>query len=470
MALRTTQYTTYQQVLRGIQNNTQRLVRAQEQVATGRRISRPSDDPLGTSKSISLRHEVNGLANYQTSVDEARPIVESAASEIEQASSMMTEARALVLQGLTGTLSQDDRNSIADQLEEVAQGLLGVANSRFGDRYLFAGTDTDNQPFTLDSEGPDRFATYSGNGDEHTVSVSRGVGLELNVPGNELFAGGGYTNTGFAGLTGLQSGTTVDQGTGFTRLMLRADSVAGFEEGVTQAAGTPLTILGDHQLTIDADAGTVRLGDGAAVTIPSPLPDSLQVSNDEGGSVTLDLSAWTGVSSTATLTAEGSIATDGTDWRPVQRTETDLELVIEGVGVIHVDTTELSRTGEELITFQGATNVFDALLGAAQDLRDAEVIGSGAARDRLQERYSELIDHQNNTLVGLGRLGARARRLNETQDRLDELSIQYQDRLSRNEDADLTEVALDLTRSEQTLQVAMASGARLLQQTLLNFL
>lgn len=470
MALRTTQSTTYQQVLLGIQNNTQRLVQAQAQVATGRRISRPSDDPVGTATSINLRQQISNLASYQSSVDEARPIVETAASEIEQASNFMTEARALMLQGLSGTLSQDDRNSIADQIEEVANGLLGVANARFGDRFLFAGTDDGVQPYTLDGEGPDRFASYGGNGDEQTVAVNRGVGLELNVPGSELFSGAGYTSTSFAGLTGLQSGLTVDQGTGFTRVQLRADSVSGFEEGVVQAAGTALTVLGEHALVIDADDQTVTLGDGEPVLIPTPLPSALTVETAGGGSVTLDLSGWTGLSSTASLVAEGSIATNGADWTPVDRTETDLELVIDGVGVIHVDTTELSRTGEELITFQGTTSVFDTLLGAAQDLRDGATVGVDVARARLQERYSELIDQQSNTLVGLGRLGARARRLNETQERLDELSIQYQDQLSRNEDADLTEVALDLTRTEQTLQVALASGARLLQQTLLNFL
>lgn len=470
MNMRPTQSTSYQQVLRGISANTQRLVAAQEQTATGKRILRPSDDPVGTATAISLRRQSSNLDSFLASVEKARPVISTAATEIEQASSLMSEARSLLLQGLNGSLSQEDRNSVADQLKEVAESMMSVGNSRFGDRYLFAGTETATRPFEFDGGGPDRFVEYRGNEEEQTVRIGRDVGVGLNLPGDEIFSGAGYTSTAYAGLTGISTGTTVDQGTGFTRLQARTDSVGGFTNGVALAgSGTP-TVLGDHTLAFNAANSTVSLDDGPNIPIATPLPTALKVHNDAGASVTLDLSGWDGTDSTQTITGEGSISTDGVNFRAVTRTETDLELVLKGIGVLHVDTTALKQSGEEVVTFRGATNSFDAIYGAIEDLRQGDAIGLEAMRGRLEMRYDEFVDHQDQTLVALGRLGARGRRLNDTQMRLDESSIQVIGLISRNEDVDLTEVALELNRTEQTLQIAMASGARLLQQTLLNFI
>ncbi|MFT7678156.1 MAG: flagellar hook-associated protein 3 FlgL [Planctomycetota bacterium] len=470
MNLRPTQSTSYQQVLRGISANTQRLVAAQEQTATGKRILRPSDDPVGAATAISLRRKSSNLDSFLASVEKARPIISTAAVEIEQASSLMSEGRALVLQGLNGSLSQEDRNSVADQIEEVAEALMGVGNARFGDRYLFAGTETGTRPFGTTGSGPDRFVSYQGNSEEQDIRIGRDTSVGLNLPGDELFSGAGYTKTSYAGMTGITSGATVDQGTGFTRLELRTDSVAGFTNGVALAAtGTP-TVLGDHTLAFSATNNTVSLDGGPNIQIATPLPTALKVKNDDGAVVTLDLTGWDGADSSMTITGEGSISADGVNFQAINRTETDLELVLDGIGVVHVNTTGLKRSGEEAVTFKGATNSFDALFGIIKDLREGDVLGLEDMRGRVEMRYDELVNHQDQTLVALGRLGARGRRLNDTQTRLDESSIQVIDLISRNEDVDLTEVALELNRTEQTLQIAMASGARLLQQTLLNFI
>ncbi len=81
------------------------------------------------------------------------------------------------------------------------------------------------------------------------------------------------------------------------------------------------------------------------------------------------------------------------------------------------------------------------------------------------------MDHvEDDLLIGLGVLGARSQRLNASESRGLDVELALKDLLSDVQDADLAEVALDLARSEFSLQAAQASGARLLQNTLLNFL
>ena len=82
----------------------------------------------------------------------------------------------------------------------------------------------------------------------------------------------------------------------------------------------------------------------------------------------------------------------------------------------------------------------------------------------------ELDRNHDNVVGGLGVLGARSQRLAASEQRALDLGLLLQSRLSEAVDADFAKVAIDLARADMILQVAQASGARLMQTTLLNFL
>jgi flagellar hook-associated protein 3 FlgL len=88
----------------------------------------------------------------------------------------------------------------------------------------------------------------------------------------------------------------------------------------------------------------------------------------------------------------------------------------------------------------------------------------------MQSRLGELDRNQDDLLVGLGKLGAASQRIEVAESRLQDLRVTVEGLVSNVEDADYAQVALDLQRAEQTLQLAQATGARLMQQTLLNYL
>ena len=79
-------------------------------------------------------------------------------------------------------------------------------------------------------------------------------------------------------------------------------------------------------------------------------------------------------------------------------------------------------------------------------------------------------DGTANLLSGLGQLGSRVARLDNAETRLSDVDLHLQGLISEEEDADITEVILEMTRAEQTLNVAQATGARLIQNTLLNYI
>lgn len=474
--IRPTQASTFALVRSGLQMNFAKLATAQEHVATGRRILRPSDDVIGTAQSLRTRKQLGQLANYQAAVDTSRPYLEAATSALQDVSGLFSEARALITQSLNGTLNSGDRATIATQLEALHDQLVDVANSKFGDHYLFGGMESGSAPFGVRTVGGVERVVYSGDENVHRVAIGSDTQIGVNVPGNDIFAAFEYGGASLTGTTGLSLGTSANQGSGFAELHVRHDATTGTPgAGITLAnGGADDTILQDHVLVVDATAGTVQLGNGDVVSIPQPGDDDVAnfvVTNEYGAEVHLDFTGFTGVDTTATLTGEGSVAFGDGPYRTLDFTETDVELVNDATGaVIHLNTTGLGREGSELVRFEGNVSAFDALKGAIDDLRSGDDLSTGEIMDRLDQRLSELSRNQQNALNAMGDLGARLERLNDSGERLASMDLNLQGVLSNIESADYADVALELSRAEQTLQLAQLTGSRLMQNTLLNFL
>jgi len=476
MSIRPTQASIFDLVRHGISSNYAALLEAQEQLSSGKRILRPSDDAIGTMRSLSLRRQSSVVEGYLSAIQAARPVMQTAVSEVEEMSGLYTEARALVLQAMNGTLNQGDRNSLAGELELLRASMLEVANARFGEQYLFGGTETGVAPYSETVVLGETRVVYHGDDHVRTAIIGRGTTVATTIPGSQLFGVHTPGGTQYQGLTGVASGTSADSGTGYGTLTLRHDVTTGaLGAGLAFAlGGASDTILGDHALVIDAAAGTVQLGDGPVRSIPGPGDADradFRLVDAGGGELHLDFTGYTGATFTGTVRGDGSIAFDGSSFVGLTLAETDLELTSPTTGaVVHVDTTGITRAGTELVTFPGTTNVFDTLAGIAADLRSGEELGVPAMLDRVTIRMGELERHRENLLQGIAQLGATLARLDTTESGLENVGLHLAALISETEDADISEVVLKLTRAEQTLQIAQATGARLIQQSLLNFL
>lgn len=476
MNIRPTQSSKFALVNSGLSLNFAKLALSQERIATGKRILRPSDDVIGTAKSLSTRKQMSQIGNYRKAIESSRPYLESASSSLQDVSGILTEARALITQGMSGTLNDSDRAIIGGQLEQLVDQLVDVANSQFGDRYLFGGTLSNDPPFAFETVNGVRQVVYNGDDEVQRVKIGSGTEVGINIPGSDIFGLFEYAGAKLSGLTGATLGTSANQGTGYADLIFRHEATVGTPgAGIALAnAGDDDTILQDHLLSVDATAGTVTLGNGSPVPIPQ-VGDAdyadFVVKTADGAEVHLDFTGYTGVDTSATLSGAGSVSLDGTNFTPITFTETDLELVDGNTGtVVHLDTTSVNRAGSELLSFQGGVSIFDALQGAAADLKGSSGLDSADFLARMSDRLSEMERNQENALSALGTLGARSERLNDSAERLGAMDVSLQGVLSQIEDADLATVALELSRAEQTLQLAQMTGSRLLQNSLLNFL
>ncbi|MCC7010971.1 MAG: flagellar hook-associated protein FlgL [Planctomycetes bacterium] len=473
MAIRPTQQATFAQIQRGLLYNFATLVRSQEQVSSGKRIIRPSDDPIGASQALAFKRQIAAAERNKTAVEGARVMLDTASSSLQDAGTMLAEARSILLQAMNGTQSDDDRVLLGNSLSLIRDRLLEIGNQRTGNRYLFSGTGTSTAPFVEGTAAGNTRVNYAGNDESQEVLVGVDSELTFTLPGDDVFAAKQRTGTEFSGLTGLRSGTTADQGTGYVYLQVRHDATttSGLGGGVALAGAASDTIVGDHTLVVDGTAGTVQLDNGPLVVIPSSNAGDVRVTDENGGEVHLDFSAYNGASFSATVSGSASISLDGSNWSALTLTETDLELVDSASGIVlHVDARNVHRAGSELVTFGGTVNVFDTLQGIVDDLENADGLTPNEMRDRLDMWLIELDRNHENIQVATGELGSLSQRATGLQEAFDDETTQVKSLLSNVEDADFGEVVLEMTRAEQTLQLAQATSARLLQNSLLNFL
>lgn len=476
MPIRPTQTSTFSLVQRGLTFNFSKLAYAQERVATGKAILRPSDDAVGTARALSMRRQIGQLDRFRDSVDAGRPILETSTAALEEASGILSEARSLLVTAMSGSMNPTDREAIGLQIELILEKLVDVANTKIGDRYVFAGTETSESPFSLTRENGVMAVEYNGNEETQNISIGFGTELALNVPGSEIFGSPSVLGVDFSGLSGVQLGTSANQGSGYATLAFRHDSTVGaLGSGLALASGGANdTVLGDHTLNVDTVAGTITLDGGVPLVIPQPTAANYTdfvVKDEMGAELHLDFSGFTGASSVSTVTGQGSVSLDGSNYTALDFTQTDVEMIDASNGtVLHLDMTGVRRSGEEAVSFRGATDIFGVLAQAEHDLRNTTGLAAEDVIDRVQLRFGELERNFDKILKGLGTLGAHTERLISSGTRLESLSLNVESLLSQIEDTDLSKVVLEMTKAEQTLQVAQATGSRLIQNSLLNYL
>ncbi len=473
MPLRPTQSAAFGFVQSSLERRLAELMRAQEQAATGKRILRPSDDPVGASWSIDLRGEQALIARWRETAGASKPHLDGANAALDSAQELISQVRALAVQGLSGTIDAEARRGIANQIEALKASLVDVANTSFDGKYLFGGTVSASKPFTVGADGR---VTYRGNGDLQTVILGLGVEVAVNVPGSDIFQSRDPRGLSITGLSGLRVSASPSQGEGWVNVDVRHDATSGTPgSGFALAnGGAADTILGDRTLTIDAAARTVRLGAGPPIQFPDadhPGSADFVVRDEHGASVHLDVRGYDGTSSTATLSGSGSIRAGSGDYVALDLGQADLELVDPASGArLRVDATGVVRATRDVARFGGTVDVFAAIDGIIADLRNEGGYTLDEVQSRMDARLDELIRNNDAILTAIGRAGASAQRLLATDGRLSEQALNVAGRLSEIEDVDLAEAVLNMTRAQQSLELAQMTGSRLLQNTLLNYL
>jgi flagellar hook-associated protein 3 FlgL len=222
---RITQSMTARMLLSDLQNVAERLSQTQQRIASGKRITVPSDDPFGTSRALQLRSDLEENRQCQRNVSEASSWQSVTDTTLGQIGDFALRARDLVVQAASDTSGQAARSAIANEIDQIVKAIKGEANAQYGGRYILAGTKTTTAPY---SQTTDAYA-----GDTGTVvrEIGKGVQVAVNVTGAAVVGDwNGTTGTGLIGVlrtiqNDLQSGNTAALGNDLSSLDAAHDAL-----------------------------------------------------------------------------------------------------------------------------------------------------------------------------------------------------------------------------------------------------
>lgn len=168
----------------------------QEQLTSGKKVNRPSDDPVAVMKGMGYRMQVDKVHQFQRNIGEAHNWLDNTDDALDKVGSALHRANELVVNGSTDTMTKEDREKLQSELKQLQEQIMDLANTKIGNKYLFSGTKT-SEPL-YNSEGTPNNDNV--NDKEVTIEVFDGVMLPVNTPGQELFK---EINKVFDKLTGL---------------------------------------------------------------------------------------------------------------------------------------------------------------------------------------------------------------------------------------------------------------------------
>jgi flagellar hook-associated protein 3 FlgL len=155
-------------MMRNMSKNLNRMSKTEQMIETGKKFSLPSDDPIGVSKSLRLNTDVANMEQYKRNTEDALSWMETTEKSINNIVTVFQRARELTVQAANETNSKDERNVIADEMTQLKEQIISIANTTYGGSYIFSGFKT-NQ------------ALMDGNGNYLPVDLTKNESIEFNV-------------------------------------------------------------------------------------------------------------------------------------------------------------------------------------------------------------------------------------------------------------------------------------------------
>lgn len=195
--------------LNTIQRNLNRVSNAHSEAsnraATGLKLNKASDDPVGAAYVSTVRNSLQQTATYRKNIGLVRSDVETTESAIAQGVELLNQSREAAMQGANDSLDSGDRQMLANQVAALRDQLVGIANTKGAAGYLFSGNQLDTPAFAEDG-------TYQGDDGVRRLETGQNVMMDASVTGRDVFAPPDGVNV-FDVLDSLETALRSDDGT-----------------------------------------------------------------------------------------------------------------------------------------------------------------------------------------------------------------------------------------------------------------
>ncbi len=177
----------YSQMMSGsLSKNSLGINKLMQQMATGKRLLAPSDDPMASTRVLSLQREQAALSQYQGNIEQADILLKKQETYMSNATDILHQVRDLMLWAGNDTNGPDERAAIASELEHLQDTLVSIVNAKDENgKYLFSGNEVNEMPLVKE----DGEWVYKGDEGIREVIIGDGVTMQLNINAGEIFFG-----------------------------------------------------------------------------------------------------------------------------------------------------------------------------------------------------------------------------------------------------------------------------------------
>ncbi|THB62543.1 MAG: flagellar hook-associated protein 3 [Spirochaetaceae bacterium] len=399
-----------------MRNRELELSRVQNQMSSQKRIQELRDDPVAAGHATRLQSYDARLERYQRNAQSVIDSQNYTEGQMRQAVEVFHRVRELAVQGAHGVYGEDELKQMAGEVNELLKELVSLANATDGKgKAVFAGAKVDSTPFIASEgnvPGSDRQliteVRYTGDITRNQTEIAEGVFMDTNIPGNAVFWAENQQVYGAVDTADYQ---------------VQQNSVISIQ-------GKEIELMeGDSIYAIMAKINNARAGVRARM---DSVDNTLVLETMEPQQL------WLEDRGNSTVLQDLGITAASQDARPPHNFSPDAEV------------------------FGGSA--FDMVISLRDTMLEGKTFDVGGAG-------LGGIDAAMNKMLGeLGQLGARQTRLEMGLDKLSNDRLTVQEWNSHMVDLDMAEAITELKRLEGTHKAALATAARIMQPTLLDFL
>ena len=207
------------------------------ELSSGVRVSSLSQDPVAAGENVQLLSQIQQDDSFTQSSSLVQGQLNVADSVLGSVVSQLTSAISLATGASNGTMNANNLKTISAQIDGIRSEVLSLANTSYQGQYIFAGSQTSSTPFVMSTATSPATTIYTGDQNVNSIHTPNGQSIQLNVPGDQIFAGSGVNNV-FAALNNL----VADFASGTSSSTAVAD---------TQALNSALNYVSQQRVVID---------------------------------------------------------------------------------------------------------------------------------------------------------------------------------------------------------------------------
>lgn len=180
-------------VMSNLSGSLDRLYNLNSQMSSGKRILKASDDPVGTSQSLSLRGAISRTDQYLRNVDRAKTQMSLTDGSLKDVTTALNESKRLALMGANATTSPEQRDNLALQVQQQIDNIVQSMSATQSDHYIFSGNQMQNAPVLITpgvNGGPPTY-TYNGDDGKMQAQVSDATEITASITAKEVLNFGG---------------------------------------------------------------------------------------------------------------------------------------------------------------------------------------------------------------------------------------------------------------------------------------